>query len=339
MNQIFTTDTLVVGAGPAGSVCAYLLHKSGVDCLLIDHATFPRDKICGGGLTVKAWTLLEDLMPAFTYPYQKINEVEFKIDQAFCRIPLQYDIRVVARKDFDHRLLQYYIASGGRFMQGAFSKFQRQADGQLLVTLKSGVQIRCRHLVGADGANSHIRKQLIGPYSGNILWLEQYQPKSRTSIFGELSLTQYPGGYYYVFPAVEHDVVGYGYAGTNMPQFRQILAEKGFEPTSIHGAYIPVHEVDSGRDDVILIGDAGGFANKLTFEGLYYAIATAQNAARAIIQHRTFRDTNADIFRRKRRERWLAALLYSRFGMGLIRWLAGHPSLLTRALNKGIKPD
>ena len=338
MNQIITTDTLVVGAGPAGSVCAYQLHKSGIDCLLIDHATFPRDKICGGGLTVKAWTLLEDLMPTFTYPYQKINEIEFKIDDVVCNIPLQYDIRVVARKDFDHRLLQYYIAVGGRFMQGAFSSFECQSDGQLLVTLKSGVQVQCRHLVGADGANSHIHKQLTGPYDGNILWLEQYQPKSRTSIFGELSFTQYPGGYYYVFPAVEHDVVGYGYPGTNMQQFHQILAEKNLKPTSIHGAYIPVREVDSGRDDILLIGDAGGFANKLTFEGLYYAIATGRNAAQAIVEGRSFSDTNADIFRRKRRERWITSLLYSRFGMRLIHWLAGHPTLIKRFFDKGVRP-
>ena len=41
-------DVMIIGAGPAGSVCGYLLKKAGVDCLLVDHATFPRDKICGG---------------------------------------------------------------------------------------------------------------------------------------------------------------------------------------------------------------------------------------------------------------------------------------------------
>ena len=42
-------DVVIIGAGPAGSVCAYLLKKAGVDCLLVDRATFPRDKLCGGG--------------------------------------------------------------------------------------------------------------------------------------------------------------------------------------------------------------------------------------------------------------------------------------------------
>ena len=49
---MITTDVLIVGAGPAGSVCGSLVHKSGIDCLLIGRATFPRDKICGGGLSL-----------------------------------------------------------------------------------------------------------------------------------------------------------------------------------------------------------------------------------------------------------------------------------------------
>ena len=54
-----TTEVVVIGAGPAGSTCAYLLKKAGVDCMLFDQAEFPRDKICGGGLTVKSYTLLQ----------------------------------------------------------------------------------------------------------------------------------------------------------------------------------------------------------------------------------------------------------------------------------------
>ena len=338
MNQIITTDTLVVGAGPAGSVCTYLLHKAGIDCLLIDHATFPRDKICGGGLTAKAYSLLNELMPEFTYPYQSTRDIEVKIEDLMCSIQAQHDIRVVARKDFDHRLLQYYISTGGMFMQGAFGSFERQADGQLLVTLKSGQQVMCRHLVGADGANSRVRKQLIGHYDGSVLCVEQYEPKSRNVLVVEFSPTKFPGGYYYVFPAVEHDVVGYGTYTTSIQQFRQILADKGIEEKKIYGAYIPIREVDSHRDDIILIGDAGGFASKLTCEGLYYAIATARNAAQAIIEGRSFSETNATIFRKKRNERWFAGFFYSSFGKYFIRYVVKRPALLKRIFDKGVKP-
>jgi flavin-dependent dehydrogenase len=65
-----TVDVVIIGAGPAGSVCGSLLKRAGVDCVIIDHADFPRDKVCGGGLTVKAWRLLDSLLPGLTYDFR-----------------------------------------------------------------------------------------------------------------------------------------------------------------------------------------------------------------------------------------------------------------------------
>jgi flavin-dependent dehydrogenase len=47
-------DAVVVGAGPAGSVCAFRLASAGASVLLVDRARFPRDKPCGGGVTLRA---------------------------------------------------------------------------------------------------------------------------------------------------------------------------------------------------------------------------------------------------------------------------------------------
>ena len=47
-------DAVIVGAGPAGSVSAYRLASAGANVLVLDRATFPRDKPCGGGLTERA---------------------------------------------------------------------------------------------------------------------------------------------------------------------------------------------------------------------------------------------------------------------------------------------
>jgi flavin-dependent dehydrogenase len=56
-----TADVAVVGAGPAGTAAAITLARLGRTVLLIDKATFPRDKCCGDGLTTAALRLLEDL--------------------------------------------------------------------------------------------------------------------------------------------------------------------------------------------------------------------------------------------------------------------------------------
>jgi flavin-dependent dehydrogenase len=46
-----TCDVLIVGGGPAGSACAWALHRAGVDTVVMDRATFPRDKVCAGWIT------------------------------------------------------------------------------------------------------------------------------------------------------------------------------------------------------------------------------------------------------------------------------------------------
>ena len=90
------TDVLIVGAGPAGSVCGYLLKQAGVDCLLIDHATFPRDKICGGGLTPKAWHLLDHLLPGLRYDFNPVSHIRIDIGRkAKCEFDVDEPIRIV----------------------------------------------------------------------------------------------------------------------------------------------------------------------------------------------------------------------------------------------------
>ena len=52
--QVETADVIVVGAGPGGSATAAYLAGHGLDVLLLEKATFPRDKVCGDGLTPRA---------------------------------------------------------------------------------------------------------------------------------------------------------------------------------------------------------------------------------------------------------------------------------------------
>ncbi len=74
------TKVLIAGAGPAGSTCGLLLRKKGIDCIVVDRAVFPRDKICGGGLTPRSYKLLGQLLPEFKYDYNSVHRLKLMIE-------------------------------------------------------------------------------------------------------------------------------------------------------------------------------------------------------------------------------------------------------------------
>lgn len=330
-------DVVIIGAGPAGSICGYLLRKSGVNCVIVDYATFPREKICGGGLTPKAYELLQDLMPELHYDYQSVNHFKLMLDgEILCEVDLAKALRMVRRKDFDNKLLQQFLAVGGEMLKDSFSHFEEQKDGKIEVALKSGKRLTCDYLIGADGANSQVRKQLIGHRLVNTLWMEQYVAKGANEFIFEFS-RHYKNGYYYSFPNIDWDIVGAGGAYASSGEIRSLLNQKKIREmvpvndSVLRGAFISVDTVKSGENHVILIGDAGGFANKLTYEGLYYSIATGKNACKAIIEDVDFVTANREIFRKKRIEIYITRFFYSRLGLWLMKVGAHRPKLIKKA--------
>lgn len=329
---------IIIGAGPAGSVCGTLLKKADVDCILVDFASFPREKICGGGLTPKAYELLHTLMPQLQYDYQAVKHFKLMLDgQTLCEVDLAKELRMVARKDFDNALLNQYLNLGGTIINDVFLRYDEQPDGKLLVTLKSGQQLLCDCLVGADGASSRVRRQLTGKRFQKILCMEQYVQKGPNEFVFEFS-KHYKRGYYYSFPNTQWDIVGICGAYTSQEELRtrfnsqSIREQQPVNNNPKKGAVISVNTIESKQKNIILIGDAGGFANKLTYEGLYYAIATGQNAATSIMKGIDFSVINHDLFRKKKRkEVFLSRLCYSRLGLGLMKLGARHPKLIKKA--------
>lgn len=334
-----TVDVLIVGAGPAGSVCAYLLQKAGISCLLIDRATFPRDKLCGGGLTPKCWKLLDELIPGFKYEYNSIRKIRLTVEENnHCDFESALELRLVKRKEFDNDLVELYKSVGGKFQQGSFLRYNEQDDG-LVVTLKSGEQIACRYLVGADGSTSTVRHFLANNHDNGFLILEQYVEKSPdNAIEVTLSKNYDLRGYYYRFPNSEFDAIGYGDESATIDKFREILKQKNIPETKLLGCYIYLKNDYPLHDRVILIGDAGGFANRLTSEGIRPAFETARNAAEAIISGRPFKEVNASMFQKMEKQERFARFFYKKSTLRLLGWLCHIPGALKWCFDRGLRP-
>ncbi|GAA2485283.1 geranylgeranyl reductase family protein [Streptomyces gobitricini] len=164
-----TADVVVVGAGPAGSATAYHLAQSGLDVLLLEKATFPRDKICGDGLTPRA---VKELL-AMGIDLHSPGWVRTRGLRAYSsgmRVELDWpdtagfpDYGLVrTRQDFDHLLAQRAQKAGARLLEAT-----KVTDVVLdeRTSRVRGVTARCdgvQHtytaplVVAADGASSRM---------------------------------------------------------------------------------------------------------------------------------------------------------------------------------------
>src|SRR5215831_17830428 len=153
-------DVVVIGAGPAGCWTSRTLAILGARTTLVD-GSHPREKPCGGGVTGRALALVAGAIDASTLARCRIRSARF-VDTArgaSVRVPLRDgDLDVASRTDFDGALLSAAIDAGVRFCKARVVDLRR--DGADFVVHTSTGSIRAARVIGADGANSLVRRRL-----------------------------------------------------------------------------------------------------------------------------------------------------------------------------------
>jgi menaquinone-9 beta-reductase len=163
------TDVLVVGAGPGGSAVAYYLARHGVDVTVIDKAAFPREKVCGDGLTPRSVKAIQDMGVDTDDPrFEKVIGLRVHARRTTIQLPWP-DLTsyppfglVMPREGFDHLLVQRAVKAGANLLERTEATAPIVERGYVRgATVRASgdrdapqATIRARHVVAADGAAS-----------------------------------------------------------------------------------------------------------------------------------------------------------------------------------------
>jgi geranylgeranyl reductase family protein len=297
-------DAIVAGAGPAGSTAARLLSQRGASVLLLDKHSFPRDKPCGGGVTLRA-ALVQDLdlssvIERTIYGARFSLRLGWSFDRRFHQ-PLTY---MTQRCRLDEHLARQAAAGGADFHDGeAVRSVEAAGEGsrRRVLTIRTDKGSHTAHvLIGADGANG-VTARASGVQSrfeeavaleGNVPFAREIPADWREYV--GIDLGGLAGGYGWVFPKAEHLNLGVGawkYAGfTLRPKLAELSRRYGFDPATLEnlrGHHLPVRVPGSpiARGPVALAGDAAGLIDPLSGEGIHMAFASGRLVAEHTLRY------------------------------------------------------
>ncbi len=296
-------DVLIVGGGPAGSSCARRLVRAGLDVLVLDRATFPRDKVCAGWITPAARDALDLDLDDYArggrtlQPFTgfRTGRLDGPLRVTDFREVVSYGIR---RCEFDHYLLE---RSGARLATGQpLTSLERMPDGWI-----ANGTIRASLVVGAGGHFCPVARrlnpgvdeacvvaqeveyrlppeaapacQVRGEWPDLFFWpdLQGYGWCVRKGDYlnvgaGRLSEGEFPA----VVRAFQASLEARGLLPPGLP-----LRWKGHAYVLYRNARRALHE-----DRAVLIGDAAGLARAPSGEGILAAIESGLIAADAIVR-------------------------------------------------------
>lgn len=314
--QARSAEIAIIGAGPAGAHLASRLAAAGRDVVLFD----PKgawEKPCGGGVPTRAIHEFAFILESSGYPRKLVRRISM-ISPLERRVTLTLDrpFAIYSRQVLNSLVLDRAIEAGAEFVREGVSDFSRVPDGWTIST-DGGNHWRASFLVGADGAASFTRRRLIGIFPKRDLALafgyniasDQTDDSNggngahRKGPSMDEVVVRFPRdftGYLWAFP--RPGVMNFGVASKlgerTSGELRTLLNDfvsssyGGRMPdparVSFFGAKIPTLDLASWKslqttgDGWALIGDAAGFADPITGEGIYYAFKSADLLADAL---------------------------------------------------------
>ena len=288
-----------------------MLARRGVRVTIFD-GSHPREKPCGGGVTGRALALVADAVGASAFPRTDIRAVRFVRSLSpgvgvLCRssasesgvgVPLAPGALVVAsRAEFDAALLTAAERAGAALIRRRVRDVSAGRDGVTLTTA-AGTH-RAEYVIGADGANSLVRRRLATPFRRDQLSIATgFFAHGVTSDEIVIELTPDPPGYVWSFPRPGHLAIGIcaqADAGIGAAALRQRtaawIAATGIAPGATLEPYSwPIPSLSAADFDTIelagprwaLAGDAAGLVDPITREGIFFALASGQWIAEAL---------------------------------------------------------
>ena len=293
-------DAALVGGGPAGAWAAYLLAAGGARVAIVD-GSHPREKPCGGGLTGRALEIVRPSGALDSLPSVSIRGASFEYDRRRTHIDLEPrgdspELVVAARREIDGRLLDAAIRRGATHVPGRAIGITRTSGGWQVDT--SCGAIACGWLLGADGANSLVRRRVFRPFRRIDLSIAAgYFIPGVTAREILLSLEASPAGYVWSFPRPDHVAVGIcaqadestaSVLKSRIDEWLPARVAPGAEPIR-YGWPIPslgeraLAEERSAGDRWMLLGDAAGLVDPITREGIFFALRSGELAARSVL--------------------------------------------------------
>ncbi len=321
---------LVVGAGPAGATAARTLARAGVPVRLLDRSHFPRNKPCGGGISLrvlKRFPYLErELGRIATHRVARLHLEGARGESTIIESDEPAAL-MIRRVEFDELLVSLAVRAGAELVAGAEIVQASSSEAEVELVARDGRHFKAPVVIAADGVHSVIARRLgINPgWPASSIALDMMEETPRDVLrdrdpsalwvaYGYDPSRKGPGaasndgprrapeGYAYIFPKRDHVNVGIGYVlahyrksiGTAPYELQRGLVDHLRHRAVIEGesvrrnftpAFIPVAGPlrRPARGRVLLAGDAGGFVNGFTAEGIYYAMVSGELAAKSVI--------------------------------------------------------